>query len=30
LIILLGGGDKGTQRSDIDRARERWREFRSQ
>ena len=29
LIILLGGGDKSTQRSDIDRARERWHEYQS-
>ena len=29
LIILLGGGDKSAQRSDIYRARERWRDYRA-
>ena len=27
LIILLGGGDKSRQRHDIDRAKERWRDY---
>ncbi len=27
LVVLLGGGDKGSQLSDIVRAKERWREY---
>ena len=30
LIILLGGGDKSNQRNDIDRAKERWRNYLNQ
>ena len=29
LVILLGGGDKSSQRDDIDRAKERWRDYRN-